>query len=260
MALDYKQKALLELLLAKDPTFYERLYNWEKVKTYDDEIKKYEGIIYKAEAYSETAETEKSRNEAKKIAEEARALLEERKKELKGLHGFSTQKTDSFPEGAYVGGLEDFGKEAIPPGFGQIRQRGGGTDIPVKPATGAAGKKDLQIAGTIAHELRHGNWTGEEEFLKMLQTPKFGGTGKDARREQEELLQRYYDMKYDPEGNVGAKNYIEDSPYYHKGIYDKLEGSLQVYLDSIKPEGIADWKKAGGGLIDKPLVGRSRYI
>ena len=69
MPLDYKQKALLELLLAKDPTFYEQLYNWERVKTYDDEIKKYENIIYKAEAYSETAETEKSRNEAKKIAE-----------------------------------------------------------------------------------------------------------------------------------------------------------------------------------------------
>ena len=251
MALDYKQKALLELLLAKDPTFYERLYNWEKVKTYDDEIKKYEGIIYKAEVYSETAETEKSRNEAKKIAEEARALLEERKKELKGLHGFSTQKTDSFPEAAYVEGLEDFGKEAVAPPLDWFSPapRGGASGpthlVPIEQAPGAAGKKDLQLAGTMGHESRHLNLTGEEEFLKMLQTPEFGGTGEDALMEQEELFNRYYDMTYSPEKSGRAKEYIEDSPYYHEGIYDKLEDSLQGYLDSIKPE-----QKAGGGIID----------
>ena len=261
MALDFKQKGLLSLLLAEDPSAQQYLYNWNKLKTYDDEVKKYEGIISKAEEYSETAKTEESRNAAKEIANEARALLEKRKKELEGLHGFSTPKTDSFPGGAYVEDLEDFGKEAVAPPLDWFSPapRGGASGpthlVPIKQASGAAGKKDLQLAGTIAHELRHGNWTGEEEFLKMLQTPKFGGTGKDALKEQEELLQRYYDMKYDPEGSIGAKNYIEDSPYYHKGIYDKLEDSLQVYLGSIKPK-----QKAMGGLMDNPFVGRSRYI
>ena len=262
MALDFKQKGLLSLLLAEDPSAQQYLYNWNKLKTYDDEIQKYRNILYSAEALSEnTTKSEAVRNEAKKIADEARALMEERKKELEGLHGFSTTKTDSFPEGAFVEGLEDFGKEAVAPPLDWFSPapRGGASGpahpVPIELAPGAAGKKDLQLAGTIAHELRHGNWTGEEEFLKMLQTPKFGGTGKDARREQEELLQRYYDMKYDPEGSVGAKNYIEDSPYYHKGIYDKLEDSLTSYLDSIKPK-----QKAMGGLIHKPLIGRSRYI
>ena len=171
------------------------------------------------------------------------------------MHGFATN------DKAFVEGLEDFGKEAVAPPLDWFSPgpRGGASGpthlVPIEQAPGAAGKKDLQIAGTIGHELRHGNWTGEEEFLKMLQTPEFGGTGKDALKEQEELLQRYYDMKYDPEGSVGAKNYIEDSPYYHKGIYDKLEDSLTSYLDSIKPK-----QKAMGGLMDKPLIGRSRYI
>ena len=71
------------------------------------------------------------------------------------------------------------------------------------------------------------------------------GTEEDALKEQEELLARYYDMTYSPEKSGRAKEYIEDSPYYHEGIYDKLEGSLQGYLDSIKPE-----QKAGGGIID----------
>jgi len=247
VGLDYTQKALLELLLAKDPTFYEKGYNWNKLKTYDDERKQYNDIIYRAEAYSETAETEESRNEAREIAEEARAMLKEREKYLESLHGFAVE------DKAYIEGLEDFGKEAIPPGYGQVRHRGGATDIPVQPATGAAGEKDLKLAGTIGHELRHLNWTGEEGFLKKLQTPEFGGTGEDARREQEELLSRYYDMQFSPDKR--GQWYIEDSPYYHEGIYGKLEDSLQDYLDSIKRPGIADWKKeeykkAGGGLID----------
>ena len=251
MALDFKQKALLQSLLAEDPSAQQYLYNWNKLKTYDDEVKKYEGIISKAEEYSETAKTEESRNAAKEIANEARALLEIRKKELEGLHGFSTTKTDSFPEGAFVEGLEDFGKEAVAPPLDWFSPapRGGASGpthlVPIEQAPGAAGKKDLQLAGTIGHELKHFNWTGEEEFLKMLQTPEFGGTEEKALKEQEELLNRYYDMTYSPEKSGRAKEYIEDSPYYHEGIYDKLEGSLQGYLDSIKPE-----QKAGGGIID----------
>ena len=261
MALDFKQKGLMSLLLAEDPSAQQYLYNWNKLKTYDDEIKKYEGIISKAEAYSETAKTEESRNAAKEIANEARALLEKRKKELKDLHGFSTPDTDSFPGGAYVEGLEDFGKEAVAPPLDWFSPapRGGASGpthlVPIEQAPGAAGKKDLQLAGTIGHELRHGNWTGEEEFLKMLQTPEFGGTDEKALKEQEELLNRYYDITYSPEESRRAKKYIEDSPYYHKGIYDTLENSLTSYLDSIKPK-----QKAMGGLMDKPLIGRSRYI
>jgi len=245
MALDFKQKALLQSLLAEDPSAQQYLYNWNKLKTYDDEIKKYEDLLYKAEAYSETAKTEESRNQAKKIAEEVRALMEEREKELKDLHGFASQGE------AYVGGIGDFGKEAVAPPLDWFSPgpRGGASGpthlVPIEQASGAAGKKDLQLAGTIGHELRHLNWTGEEDFLKMLQTPEFGGTGEDALMEQEELLARYYDMTYSPEKSGRAKEYIEDSPYYHEGIYDKLEGSLQGYLDSIKPE-----QKAGGGLID----------
>ena len=253
--LDFKQKGLLSLLLAEDPSAQQYLYNWNKLKTYDEDLQIYKDLLYKAEAYSETAKTEESRNAAKKIADETRALMEEREKELKDLHGFSSQG------GSYVGGLEDFGKEAVAPPLDWFSPgpRGGASGpthlVPIEQAPGAAGKKDLQLAGTIGHELRHLNWTGEEDFLKMLQTPEFGGTEEDALKEQEELLTRYYDMKYDPAGSVGAKNYIEDSPYYHEGIYDKLEDSLQVYLDSIKPNQIAM-----GGLIDKPLSGRSRYI
>ncbi len=251
MALDFKQKGLLSLLLAEDPSAQQYLYNWNKLKTYDDEIKKYENLIYNAEAYSKTAKTEESRNAAKKIAEEARALMKERKKELKGLHGFSTQESESFPKAAYIEGLEDFGKEAVAPPLDWFSPgpRGGASGpthlVPIEQAPGAAGKKDLQLAGTMGHESRHLNFTGEEEFLKMLQTPEFGGTGEDALMEQEELFNRYYDMTYSPEKSGRAKEYIEDSPYYHEGIYDKLEGSLQGYLDSIKPE-----QKAGGGIID----------
>ena len=245
MGLDYTQKALLELLLAKDPTFYEKGYNWNKLKTYDDERKQYNDIIYRAEAYSETAETEESRNEAREIAEEARAMLKEREKYLESLHGFAVE------DKAYIEGLEDFGKEAVAPPLDWFSPgpRGGASGpthlVPIEQAPGAAGEKDLQLAGTIGHELRHLNWTGEEDFLKMLQTPEFGGTGEDALMEQEELFNRYYDMTYSPEKSGRAKEYIEDSPYYHEGIYDKLEGSLQGYLDSIKPE-----QKAGGGIID----------
>ena len=77
MALDFKQKGLLSLLLAEDPSAQQYLYNWNKLKTYDDEIQKYRNILYSAEALSEnTTKSEAVRNEAKKIADEARALME----------------------------------------------------------------------------------------------------------------------------------------------------------------------------------------
>ena len=244
--LDFKQKGLLSLLLAEDPSAQQYLYNWNKLQTYDDEIKQYEDMISNAEAFSKNpTKSEEVQNEFKKLAEKARALMEEREKELKDLHGFS------FQDEAYVGGIGDFGKEAVAPPLDWFSPgpRGGASGpthlVPIEQAPGAAGKKDLQVAGTIGHELRHFNFTGEEEFLKMLQTPEFGGTGEDALMEQEELFNRYYDMTYSPEKSGRAKEYIEDSPYYHEGIYDKLEGSLQGYLDSIKPE-----QKAGGGIID----------
>ena len=252
MALDFKQKGLLSLLLAEDPSAQQYLYNWNKLQTYDDEIKQYEDMISNAEAFSKNpTKSEEVQNEFKKLAEKAKALMEERKKELKGLHGFATQGSESFPKAAYIRDLEDFGKEAVAPPLDWFSPapRGGASGpthlVPIEQAPGAAGEKDLQLAGTIGHELKHFNWTGEEEFLKMLQTPEFGGTGEDALKEQEELFNRYYDMTYSPEKSGRAKNYIEDSPYYHEGIYDKLEDSLQGYLDSIKPE-----QKAGGGLIN----------
>ena len=52
--LDFKQKGLLSLLLAEDPSAQQYLYNWNKLKTYDDEIKRYEDIISKAEAFSKS--------------------------------------------------------------------------------------------------------------------------------------------------------------------------------------------------------------
>jgi len=244
MALDFKQKALLQSLLAEDPSAQQYLYNWNKLKTYDEDLQGYYDILHKVEGYTET-KTGQAKKEAEQMANEIRALIEKEKEYQKGRHGFSTKS------GAYVEDLEDFGKEAVAPPLDWFSPgpRGGASGpphlVPIEQASGAAGKKDLQLAGTIGHELRHLNWTGEEDFLKMLQTPEFGGTEEDALKEQEELLARYYDMKYDPAGSVGAKNYIEDSPYYHKGIYDKLEDSLQGYLDSIKPE-----QKAGGGIID----------
>ena len=242
--LDFKQKGLLSLLLAEDPSAQQYLYNWNKLKTYDENLQDYYDLLYKAEGYAET-KTGQAKKEAEELANEVRGLIEKEKEYQKSKHGFSTKS------GAYVEGLGDFGKEAVAPPLDWFSPgpRGGASGpthlVPIEQAPGAAGKKDLQLAGTIGHELRHLNWTGEEDFLKMLQTPEFGGTGEDALKEQEELLTRYYDMKYDPAGSVGAKNYIEDSPYYHEGIYDKLEDSLTVYLDSIKPE-----QKAGGGLID----------
>ena len=245
MALDFKQKALLQSLLAEDPSAQQYLYNWNKLQTYDEDLQGYYDLFDKAEAYSKTAKTEESRNAAKKIADEVKALIEKEKEYQKGVHGFSTKS------GAYVEGLEDFGKEAVAPPLDWFSPgpRGGASGpthlVPIEQAPGAAGKKDLQLAGTMGHESRHLNFTGEEEFLKMLQTPEFGGTGEDALMEQEELFNRYYDMTYSPEKSGRAKEYIEDSPYYHEGIYDKLEGSLQGYLDSIKPE-----QKAGGGIID----------
>ena len=245
MALDFKQKGLLSLLLAEDPSAQQYLYNWNKLKTYDENLQRYYDLFDKAEAYSKTAKTEESRNEAKKIADEVKALIEKEKEYQKGVHGFATN------DKAFVEGLEDFGKEAVAPPLDWFSPgpRGGASGpthlVPIEQASGAAGKKDLQLAGTIGHELRHLNWTGEKDFLKMLQTPEFGGTEEDALKEQEELLARYYDMTYSPEKSGRAKEYIEDSPYYHEGIYDKLEGSLQGYLDSIKPE-----QKAGGGIID----------
>ena len=245
MALDFKQKALLQSLLAEDPSAQQYLYNWNKLKTYDENLQSYYDLFDKAEAYSKTAKTEESRNEAKKIADEVKALIEKEKEYQKGVHGFATS------DKAFVEGLGDFGKEAVAPPLDWFSPgpRGGASGpthlVPIEQAPGAAGKKDLQLAGTMGHESRHLNFTGEEEFLKMLQTPEFGGTGEDALMEQEELFNRYYDMTYSPEKSGRAKEYIEDSPYYHEGIYDKLEGSLQGYLDSIKPE-----QKAGGGIID----------
>tara|TARA_R100001082_G_scaffold2162_1_gene1945 strand:- start:275 stop:1033 length:759 start_codon:yes stop_codon:yes gene_type:complete len=243
MKLDYKQKGLLSLLLAEDPSAQQYLYNWNKLHTYDEDLQRYYDLLAKAEAYSKTAKTEKSRNAAKKIADEVRSMLGGVKESHKGMYGFASDNQ------AFVEHLEDFGKEAVAPPHDWFSPgpRGGASGpthlVPIKQASGAAGKKDLKLAGTIGHELRHINWTGEEDFLKMLQTPEFGGTGEDARREQEELLARYYDMKFSP--TKKGKWYIEDSPYYHKGIYDKLEASLQVYLDSIKPK-----QKANGGVVN----------
>tara|TARA_R100000656_G_scaffold121014_1_gene95661 strand:+ start:41 stop:805 length:765 start_codon:yes stop_codon:yes gene_type:complete len=245
MALDFKQKALLQSLLAEDPSAQQYLYNWNKLKTYDENLQDYYDLLHKAEGYAET-KTGQAKKEAEELANEVRGLIEKEKEYQKGVHGFSTKSGK-----AYVEGLEDFGKEAVAPPLDWFSPgpRGGASGpthlVPIEQAPGAAGKKDLQLAGTIGHELRHLNWTGEEDFLKMLQTPEFGGTEEDALKEQEELLARYYDMTYSPEKSGRAKEYIEDSPYYHEGIYDKLEDSLQVYLDSIKPE-----QKAGGGIID----------
>ena len=241
--LDFKQKALLQSLLAEDPSAQQYLYNWNKLKTYDEDLQDYYDLLYKAEGYAKT-KTGQAKKEAEELANEIRDLIEKEKEYQKGVHGFSTKSGK-----AYVEGLEDFGKEAVAPPLDWFSPapRGGASGpthlVPIEQASGAAGKKDLEIAGTVAHELRHGNWTVEEEFLKMLQTPEFGGTGEDALKEQEELLTRYYDMKFSP--NKRGQWYIEASPYYHEGIYDKLEGSLQGYLDSIKPK-----QKAGGGIID----------
>jgi len=256
MALDFKQKALLKSLLAEDPTSQQYLYNWNKVKSFkEDPLVEY----YKKEGWEESEKFKKQRERDwgytyPSYGEETAEMLKE-----SGIGGL----------GSYIKDLEDFGKEAVAPPLDWFSPgpRGGASGpahpVPIELAPGAAGEKDLQLAGTISHELRHGNWTGEEKFLKMLQIPEFGGTEKDALKEQDELLNRYLDMiKFDENKKFSrmAYDYIKASPYYHEGIYDKLANSAVVYLDSIKPEQKEPEQKAGGGFIDKPLVGRSRHI
>ena len=102
MALDFKQKALLESLLAEDPTSQQYLYNWNKVKSFkEDPLVEY----YKKEGWEESEKFKKSRERDwgytyPSYGEETAEMLKE-----SGIGGL----------GSYIKDLEDFGKEAVAP-------------------------------------------------------------------------------------------------------------------------------------------------
>ena len=119
-----------------------------------------------------------------------------------------------------------------------------------RPISTGSTPRDLEKIVTILHEMRH----------KTMDTPKFQDFLMD-RGLKEETLVRYLDQEFFPELDAHLPDFVNPEKadkIYKKAVADYLE----MFASSNEKGFLAKLKNmfAKGGLIDKPLSGRSRDI
>ena len=119
-----------------------------------------------------------------------------------------------------------------------------------KPVSTGSEPGDLDKIQTILHEMRH----------KTLGTPKFQDFLMD-RGLKEETLVRYLDQEFFPELDPNLPDFVD--PKKADKIYKKAVADYLDMFASSNEKGFLSKLKnifAKGGLVDKPLLGRSRDI